>query len=193
MVLRCTNRLLAIIGPALAAGPASTPSPEDWYANLLWFGPRKSLLLTRSATLFSVFDADVRAADLRAAHSLLTRLIGRELVRENLPPATFSIGEPGEFTIAKTAGRSVLGCMSDIAFLCEMTIGDSGGLARTDLPALNHALRRNINSARGYQRPIDLAMQRRNNPRQIDRGRADGPGPHPQQQPRPGDEARCWT
>jgi uncharacterized protein DUF6933 len=99
----------------------------------------------------------VRAADLRAAHSLLTRLIGRELVRENLPPATFPIGEPGEFTIAETVDRSVLRCVSDMAFLCEITIGDSGGLARTDLPALNHSLRRNINSARGYQRPIDLA------------------------------------
>jgi hypothetical protein len=36
---------------------------------------------------------------------------------------------------------------------------DSGGLTRTDLAALNQALRRNINSARGYQRPIDLAAE----------------------------------
>jgi hypothetical protein len=180
VVLRCTKRLLAIIGPALAAGPAPAPSPEDWYANLPWFGRRKCLLLTHSATLFSVFEADVRAADLRATHSLLTRLIGRELVRENLPPATFPIGEPDEFTIAKTADRSVLGCMSGMAFLCEMTIGDSGGLARTDLPALNHALRRNINSARSYQHPIDLAVQHLNNPRQKTVTGPAAPAPHPQ-------------
>jgi hypothetical protein len=38
--------------------------------------------------------------------------------------------------------------------------GGSGGLVRTDLAALNHALRRNINSARGYQRPIGLVIER---------------------------------
>jgi hypothetical protein len=54
------------------------------------------LLLTHSATLFSVFEADVHAADLRATHSLLTRLIGRELHRENLPTATFPTGRPDE-------------------------------------------------------------------------------------------------
>ncbi len=159
VILRCTRKLLAVIGPALAPGPAPAPSPEDWYANLLWLDRRKCLLLTHTATLFSVFEADVRAADLRAAHSLLSRLIGRELRRENLPPATFPVGEPEEFTIAKTADRSVLGCMNDMAFLCETVATNSGGIARTDLAALNQALRRTINSARRYQRPIDLAAE----------------------------------
>jgi hypothetical protein len=157
VVLRCTKKLLALINPARAAGPAPERSTQDWYANLLWVDRRKCLLLTRSGTLFSVFEADVHAADLRAIHSLLTRLIGRELHRENLPTTTFPTGRPDELTIAATADHSVLGCMNDMAFLCQTTIGDSGGLARTDLAALNQALRRNINSARSYQRPIDLA------------------------------------
>ena len=156
VVLRCTKKLLALINPARAAGPAPEPSTQDWYANLLWVDRRKCLLLTHSGTLFSVFEADVHA-DLRTIHSLLTRLIGRELQRENLPRATFPTGRPDELTIATTADRSVLGCMNDMAFLCRTTIGDSGGLARTDLAALNQALRRNINSARSHQRPIDLA------------------------------------
>jgi hypothetical protein len=42
-----------------------------------------------------------------------------------------------------------------MAFLCQTSISDSGGLIRTDLATHNQALRRNINSARGYQRPID--------------------------------------
>ena len=36
----------------------------------------------------------------------------------------------------------------------------AGGLARTDLPELNRSLRRNINSARGYCSPIELAARR---------------------------------
>ena len=62
--------------------------------------------------------------------------------------------------IAKTADRSVLGCMNDMAFHCEVAITDSGGLARTDLAALNQSLRRNINSARRYQLPIELTVKR---------------------------------
>jgi hypothetical protein len=38
---------------------------EDWYANLLWLSGRKCLLLTHAATLLTVLEADVRAADLR--------------------------------------------------------------------------------------------------------------------------------
>jgi hypothetical protein len=159
VILRCTKKLLAIIKPPPGADPALGPSPQDWYANLLWLDRPKCLLLTHSATLFSVFEADVHAADLRATHSLLTRLIGRELHRENLPTTTFPTGRPDELTIATTADRSVLGCMNDMAFLCQTSICDSGGLTRTDLAALNQALRRNINSARGYQRPIDLAAE----------------------------------
>jgi hypothetical protein len=48
-----------------------------------------------------------------------------------------------ELVIAKTADRSVLGCMTSL-----------------DDRALNRRLRRNINSARDYQRPIDLVRER---------------------------------
>ena len=47
--------------------------------------------------------------------------------------------------------------MNDMAFRCEHAIADAGGLARTDLAELNRSLRRNINSARGYCPPIELA------------------------------------
>jgi hypothetical protein len=50
--------------------------------------------------------------------------------------------------------------MNDMAFSCEHAIGGAGGLARTDLAELNQALRRNINSARGYCPPIELAAGR---------------------------------
>ena len=159
MILRCTRKLLAVMGLPVA-DPAVTPGPEDWYANLLWFDRRKCLLLTHSATLFTIFEADVTASGLRATRELITGLIGRELRRENMPAATFGDLEQ-EVLLAKTADRSVLGCMNDMAFMCEHAIAGAGGLAHTNLAGLNRSLRRNINSARGYRPPIELAARHR--------------------------------
>ena len=50
--------------------------------------------------------------------------------------------------------------MNDMAFMCEVSATRSGGLATTDIAGLNQALRRNINSARGYQPPIELTAKR---------------------------------
>ena len=159
MILRCTNKLLAVIGPALA-DPAPAPDAEDWYANLLWFDRRKCLLATHSGTLFTIFEANVTASGLRATRQLITGLISRELRREDLSLATFGILDEQELLLAKTADRSVLGCMNDMAFLCQHAIAGSGGLARTDLADLNRSLRRNINSARDHRPPIELAAAR---------------------------------
>jgi len=50
--------------------------------------------------------------------------------------------------------------MNDVAFMCQTVTARSGGLASTDIADLNRALRRNINSARGYQPPVELTAQR---------------------------------
>ncbi len=50
--------------------------------------------------------------------------------------------------------------MNDMALMCETVTTRSGGLTATDIADLNQALRRNINSARGYQPPIELTTQR---------------------------------
>jgi hypothetical protein len=63
-------------------------------------------------------------------------------------------------TPAKTADRSVLGCMNDMAFLCERAIDRSGGLAGTHIGDLNRALRRNISRPRRYAPPVEPAAQR---------------------------------
>lgn len=160
VILRCTRKLLAVIGTALAAKPAPTPDAEDWYANLLWFDRRKCLLLTHAATLFSIFEANVSAPDLRATGPLVTRLIERELACEGLPSTVFTGLEPRDLILAKTADHSVLGCMNDMAFRCQYAIAEADGLMSTDLGALNRSLRRNINSARGYHLPIELAARR---------------------------------
>ena len=158
MILRCTKKLLTVIGLQPLADPP--PDSEDWYANILLLSGRNCLLLTHVATLFTVFEADVRAAKFADPGLLATKLIRRELLNEGLPADTFGNLTPASVTIAKTADRSVLGCMNDMAFMCEVVTTRSGGLAATDTADLNRALRRNINSARGYQQPIELTAQR---------------------------------
>ena len=159
MILRCTKKLLAVLGDAGHAGTGPAASPGDWYANLYWLDRRKCLLITHAGTLFSVFEADVRAADVREIQQLLAGLVERELHREGLPPETFGPLRSRELTLARTADRSVLGCMRDMAFLCEVDVSRAGGLARCDPAKVNHALHRNINSSRGYQPPVELAAQ----------------------------------
>jgi len=36
VILRCTRKLLTVLGSAVAE-PSPAPDPEDWYANLLRF------------------------------------------------------------------------------------------------------------------------------------------------------------
>jgi len=160
VVLRCTKKLLAVIGPSAISEPVPAPNPEDWYANLLWFDRRKCLLLTHVGTLFTILETDITASDLRSTGPFVFILIKRELLSEGLPPDVFDQPDSENFVLAKSTDRSVLGCMNDMALMCEHAITESGGLLYTDLAALNHSLRRNINSARNYERPIDLARER---------------------------------
>jgi hypothetical protein len=159
VILRCTKKLLDIIGPKVVTLAAPPPEADDWYANLLWFERRKCLLLTHQATLFTIFEPDVTADGLRAAYPMISRLVVRELRNAGLPEGTFGDLAREDVIFAKPADRSVLGCMNDMAVRCAHILAADGGLARTDIAALNRSLRRNINSARGYQTPLELARR----------------------------------
>lgn len=50
--------------------------------------------------------------------------------------------------------------MNDMALHCEYSVAEVASLAMLDLRSLNHHLHRNINSSRGYKRPIDMLMER---------------------------------
>jgi hypothetical protein len=58
------------------------------------------------------------------------------------------------------ADRSVVGCMTDMANQCTAVARMAGGVASANIADINRALRRNINSARGYAHPIELVTQR---------------------------------
>lgn len=161
LVLRCTTKLQKVVGRP-DPGTATLPIFEDdWYANLPWIGGRKCLLVTHAGTLFSVFVPDVRARDLRPLGTFVVPLVHDQLAAEGYPADALGVLDGSDTRIAKTADRSVLGCMNDLAFTCEYAVADAGGLSQLDLAGLHRRLQRNIASARGYVPAVELVAGRR--------------------------------
>jgi hypothetical protein len=159
MIVRSTKRMLDLLGRDVTLSDPA-PSDDDWYLNLLWIERQKCLLLTHSGTLFSVFRAGIRIAELRPLGNYVVQAIETELRAEQLPADTFSQLDPGDVRIAKTASRSTLGYMKEMAFELEWSISSDLGLDRIDINELNNALRRQLRShGRDYARPIELVKQ----------------------------------
>jgi len=160
VILRCTGRVLALLGGHAVTLTEPPPSDDDWYLNLLWVDRQKCLLLTHAGTLFSVFVAGVRKADLRPIGPYVVKVVEAELRSEHLPPDALGRLHPDAVRLAKTASRSILGFMNDIAVHCRYQVADAGGLSRCDISALNHRLRRTLHNRGGYAHPIELVAQR---------------------------------
>jgi hypothetical protein len=162
VVVRCTKKMLDLLGGRTVALSELTPTDDDWYLNLVWIERQKCLLLTHSGTLFSVFRAGVHVADLRPLGSYLVEEIAAELRAEGLPADTFPELETDSARLAKTASRSILGFMTEMAFELGWIITDNGGLRRSDINALNQTLHRMLWNRGDYVRPIELVHQRLN-------------------------------
>lgn len=158
MVLRCTRKLLDLLRPAepLADVP---PTGNDWYANLLWIDRRKCLLLTHAGTLFAVFRPDVRKPDLQPLGDYVASAVQAELLAEGLPLDTFGRLDPAELHLARTASRSVLGFMNEMAFQIRWQAEGVGGLEYRDPRAINRQMRRTLYSKDGYTEPLDLVAR----------------------------------
>ena len=154
--------MLELLGRRSVTLSKLPPSDDDWYLNLVWIERQKCLLLTHTGTLFSVLRVGVRVADLRPLGDYLVGAIQIELRAEGLPADTFSGLEPGSVQLAKTASRSTLGFMTEMAFELGWIITDNGGLRRSDVNELNHALRRLLWNRGDYVRPIELVKQHLN-------------------------------
>jgi hypothetical protein len=122
VLLRCTKKLLVVVGPGFVVESAAVVDPQDWYANLVSFGGRKCLLLTQAGTLFTIVAPDVRVPDFRSLDAFVVGLIERELAAENLPTNTFGRLSDEALRIATTADRSVLGCMNDMVLWVPKTL-----------------------------------------------------------------------
>ena len=120
MIVRCTVKLRALLDHQRQHQADPGCSERDWYANLLVIERRKCLLVTHAGTLFSVFVPDVRVAQLRPLGPFLVARIADQLRAEGLAERALGALDAGGVTIAGTAsGRSVPGCMNDLAFTCS--------------------------------------------------------------------------
>ena len=98
-----------------------------------------------------------RASDLRPLGRFVVSLIRDALNSEGLPSNTFGDLVADEVELAKTADRSVLGCMNEMAWFSELVIMDAGNIRLLDVAQLNHELRRLIFGPLGRAHPIELA------------------------------------
>ena len=162
VVLRCTAKALNLLGVRPKDLATAKQYDEDWYAHQLWLERQKCMLIAHAGTLFSVFVPRVHEADLVPIGASVVALIHNELRAESLPLDRFGVLDPGSVELAKTASRTVLGYMNDMARFCEYAVDESGGLARSDVQEMNRELRRQLHLSRqppGYFVPIELAQR----------------------------------
>ena len=161
MVVRCTGKLLNLLGNQSVRRVEASPSSDDWYANLLWLDRRKCLLIGHAGTLFSLFVADIRVGDLRPFARRIVDLLTAALLEEGLPIDALGRLEPSEVRIAKTASRHVLGVMNQMAFEIGWHVDQVGGLWNVNVDELNRHLRRSLHTKDGdYQIPLELVHER---------------------------------
>jgi hypothetical protein len=166
VVVRCTGKLLNLLGKQPAALVEAPASSHDWYANLLWLDRRKCLLIAHAGTLFSLFVADLRVRDLRPFERRIVDLLTVSLLEERLPIDALGRLEPSELRLAKTASRHVLGVMNQMAFEIGWAVDQAGGVWNVDIDQLNRHLRRSLHTKDGeYRVPLELVHERLERPR----------------------------
>lgn len=159
IVLRCTQRVLRSSGINLSPDlPPVTAALGEWYVNSisLPFRGRFLVLFTESRTLLTVLAPG--------------RTLGRTVpVFQDRAPALFRrlrVPEPWiatqqeemqETSFARTASRSILGFMNDVARHIEFAAADAGSFEGLNLDALEVSLAGVLHHVSGdYQRPVDL-------------------------------------
>ena len=161
MLLRCTARLLTLLGSRAGALVDAAPGVDDWYANVFIVERRKCLLLVHADTLFSVLDTDVRVARFDDLGVYATTIVVDALASEGLDGTALGPTDPSDVRVAKTASRSVVGHMNEMTFEAQHLIGYTGGLELADLDDVNRRLRRHLRGrGRDYVVPLELAAAR---------------------------------
>lgn len=160
VVVRCTKKLLDLLGRAVTPTD-QPPSADDWYANLLWIDRRKCLLLVHADSLLPVIRADIRVDELRPLGAYVVRAIEEELHAEGLPLDALGRLNAGDVHVGRTASRSVLGFMNEMAFHLRYQVDYGGGLDACDIRALNRSQRRTLHNRGGvYAEPLSLVAER---------------------------------
>ena len=102
------------------------------------------LIFTHDKTLFSFFVPGLTKTEFKIIRDVFGQNLFKALLREALPQTQIEIflDDIRDIRFAKTNNRSVLGSMNDLTYQLKTMIEVRGGLANTDIIALNHDLNR---------------------------------------------------
>jgi hypothetical protein len=101
----------------------------------------------------------VCASRLRPVGPYVVDALELDLGSEGLPRDPLGRLDTDAVQLAKTASRSTLGFMNEMAVHIRYEVAAAGGLRNCDMGALNQRLRRTLHN-RGYVYPIDLVIRR---------------------------------
>ena len=125
VVLRCTRKLLARIGPPDANPPASSSLLGDWYAKPFQIGPKRLILLMSGTSRLPVV---MHARDVANLGRNFPDALGAVLAELGVPAAMIEaeVEASRDFVYAATDSRSVLGSLNDFAFMAQHRRRDGG-------------------------------------------------------------------
>lgn len=158
MTLRCTRKLLDLLGcPVIEDPPASTTALGDWYANVIPTAAGDLIMFVNERSLLSValpaeaVDTLIPAFVARVYNLLRHLRVSTEVARREcdaLLPVTY----------AKTASRSVLGSMNDIALGYQAKAVSALEAGRTPrISEAELAMSRRFHSPLDHRLPVDVA------------------------------------
>ena len=161
-IIRCTAKLLNELGTNQLTEPGQSPSLWDWHANLLRIERKKWVLFTNDQTLYSFFVRFVKRPPPPEFVEIFRLGLFKSLMGEGFadPLVEYALRDHRNVVIAKTASRSVLGSMNDLAFQLKCLIETMGGLTRADLSEVNRKLNRIPMSAIKYHVSVDELRRR---------------------------------
>lgn len=152
--LRCTAKLLGKLKCEAGAEAAATTRLGDWYGNLFRVGRQEYAIFTSERSLLTVI---LPPGEIAMLPQRLSDAVRRLLTDLQVAPALIDaeIEQMQGFAVTKTANRSVLGSVNDLAFHAKFDLGELGlSLAETHERLAKMPLK-----AIGYRYPIDAALE----------------------------------
>lgn len=159
-LIHCTQKLLKELNVPLSS-PGEVSSSEglgNWYANLLRIERRKCLLFTNEKSLYSFLVPAVLKENLKHIEQEFLVHLLLNLKYEGFGPVALEkvSGEYRQLGFSKTASRSVLGSMNDIAYQYEVYIHMDGGVENAKILQINQKINRMPMSTLDYLYSIDV-------------------------------------
>jgi hypothetical protein len=133
--LRCTKKLLALVGVKPEPESNHDVGSDDWHANLVWVERKKLVLFCSNRTLFCCVSPPVLKAQIQSIVPLFLSSLGSQMQYEGFAENDIAhvIAKYESMGVGRTNNRSVVGSMNDYVFHLDYRIYTDGGLAACNL------------------------------------------------------------